>query len=79
MAPSSALPIGASRVLSETQLVKLGPVNSTADQSLLLHSVLALIEPPRINQKTDRKAKDSETGATDDEILGAQVLGFIHV
>ncbi|CAD6927732.1 unnamed protein product [Tilletia controversa] len=47
MAPSSALPIGAQRTVTQTQLVKLEPTNSTADQARLLHSIVALVQTPR--------------------------------
>ena len=77
MAPSSALPIGASRTVTETQLVKLDPTNSTADQAALLNSVLALVQPPRGGGGAGQP--DSSTNPTDDEIIGAPILGFIHV
>ncbi|KAJ1026949.1 hypothetical protein NDA16_002242 [Ustilago loliicola] len=77
LAPSSALPIGASRTVTETQLVKLDPTNSAADQSSLLHSVLALIQPSRGGGGAGQP--DSSTNPTDDEIIGAPILGFIHV
>lgn len=77
LAPSSALPIGASRTVTETQLVKLDPVNSAADQTSLLHSVLALIQPPRGGGGAGQP--DSSTNPTDDEIIGAPILGFVHV
>ncbi|PWZ03815.1 hypothetical protein BCV70DRAFT_198004 [Testicularia cyperi] len=77
LAPSSALPIGASRTVTETQLVKLDPANSTADQTSLLHSILALIQPPRGGGGAGQP--DSSTNPTDDEIIGAPILGFVHV
>ncbi|KAJ9479534.1 mRNA cleavage and polyadenylation factor CLP1 [Pseudozyma hubeiensis] len=77
LAPSSALPIGASRTITETQLVKLDPTNSAADQTSLLHSVLALIQPPRGGGGAGQP--DSSTNPTDDEIIGAPILGFVHV
>lgn len=77
LAPSSALPIGASRTVTETQLVKLDPTNSTADQTTLLHSVLALVQPPRGGGGAGQP--DSSTNPTDDEIIGAPILGFVHV
>lgn len=77
LAPSSALPIGASRTVTETQLVKLDPTNSAADQTSLLHSVLALIQPPRGGGGAGQP--DSSTNPTDDEIIGAPILGFVHV
>lgn len=77
LAPSSALPIGASRTVTETQLVKLDPTNSAADQTTLLHSVLALIQPPRGGGGAGQP--DSSTNPTDDEIIGSPILGFVHV
>lgn len=76
VAPSSALPIGAERALSEMQVVKLDPVNSSSDLSMLLQSVLALVETPPPREGADGKA---EGEYTDDELLGASLLGFVHV
>jgi len=76
VAPSSALPIGAERALSEMQVVKLDPVNSSSDLSLLLQSVLALVETPPPKADADSEA---EREYTDDELLGASLLGFVHV
>ncbi|EPQ29518.1 uncharacterized protein PFL1_02737 [Pseudozyma flocculosa PF-1] len=77
MAPSSALPIGAQRTVTQTQLVKLDPTNSAADQSSLLNSVLALVQPPRGGGGAGQP--DSIQEPDDDEILGAPILGFVHV
>ncbi|WFD25243.1 polynucleotide 5'-hydroxyl-kinase [Malassezia nana] len=74
VAPSSALPIGAERALSEMQVVKLDPANSSADLALLLHSVLALVETP--SKAADENA---EREYTDDELLGSSLLGFVHI
>ncbi|KAK0553124.1 Cleavage polyadenylation factor subunit clp1 [Tilletia horrida] len=89
MAPSSALPIGAQRTVTQTQLVKLDPGTSSADQATLLHSIVALIQTPRgIGPKVGAAKARAEAGVethededelTDDEILGSPVLGFIHV
>lgn len=79
LAPSSALPIGAARVVTATQLIKLDPANSTIDQSLLLHSVLALIQAPRGGGGPGVADSKVEPAPSDDEILGAPILGFIHV
>ncbi|WFD18330.1 polynucleotide 5'-hydroxyl-kinase [Malassezia caprae] len=76
VAPSSALPIGAERALSEMQVVKLDPANSSSDLSLLLQSVLALVETPPPKADADSEA---EREYTDDELLGASLLGFVHV
>ena len=45
IAPSSALPIGASRTISETQLVKVDP-SLPAHESRLLNALLALVRVP---------------------------------
>lgn len=79
MAPSSALPIGASRSVTSTQLIKLDPAGSTMDQSQLLHSVLALVQAPRGGGGPGNADSKVEPPPTDDEILGAPVLGFLHV
>jgi polyribonucleotide 5'-hydroxyl-kinase len=79
LAPSSALPIGASRAVTSTQLIKLDPSNSTIDQSQLLHSVLALIQAPRGGGGPGVADSKVEPPPTDDEILGAPILGFVHV
>ena len=46
-------------------------------QTTLLHSVLALIQPPRGGGGAGQP--DSSTNPTDDEIIGAPILGFVHV
>ena len=79
MAPSSALPIGASRAVTATQLVKLDPSTSSIDQSQLLHSVLALVQPPRGGGGPGVADSKVEPPPSDDEILGAPILGFVHV
>jgi hypothetical protein len=79
MAPSSALPIGMGRTVTETQLVKLDPVNSAGDQAAVLHSVLALIEAPRGGGGPGQADSAIEPPPSDDEITGATVLGFIHM
>jgi len=61
MAPSSALPIGASRAIGEKQPVRLDP-----EQSGLLNSVLALLPPP-----------PPDTDFTDEELVAQEVVGFI--
>lgn len=79
MAPSSALPIGASPVVTSTQLVKLDPANSTLDQSHLLNSVLALVQPPRGGGGPGVPDSKVNPPPSDDEILGAPILGFVYV
>jgi polyribonucleotide 5'-hydroxyl-kinase len=65
MAPSSALPIGASRVLSELQPLPVDPSRSSG----LLNSVLALLALPDAG----------EPEAYDEQILDLQVMGFLIV
>lgn len=79
MAPSSALPIGAARVVTATQLIKLDPSTSAIDQSQLLHSVLALVQAPRGGGGPGVADSKVEPPPSDDEILGAPILGFVHV
>jgi polyribonucleotide 5'-hydroxyl-kinase len=79
LAPSSALPIGAARVVTSTQLIKLDLANSAIDQSLLLHSILALVQAPRGGGGPGVADSKVEPPPSDDEILGAPILGFIHM
>jgi polyribonucleotide 5'-hydroxyl-kinase len=64
MAPSSALPIGATRSVSEMQPL---PVDPGTPGSGLLNSVLAVLAPPN----------PDEAERYDEEILDLQVLGFV--
>lgn len=64
MAPSSALPIGATRVVSEMQPV---PVDPSQPGSRLLNAVLALLAPPN----------PDENERYDEEILDLTVTGFL--
>ena len=66
MAPSSALPIGAARVVSEMQPV---PVDPSMPGSGLLNSVLGLLAPPN----------PDENERYDEEILDLTVTGFIFM
>ena len=66
MAPSSALPIGATRVVSEMQPV---PIDPSQPGSGLLNAVLALLAP----QNPD------ENERYDEEILDLTVSGFLVV
>ncbi|TFK42324.1 Pre-mRNA cleavage complex II protein Clp1-domain-containing protein [Crucibulum laeve] len=66
MAPSSALPIGATRVVSEMQPVAIDP---SQPGSGLLNSVLAILAPPN----------PDENERYDEEILDLTVVGFIIV
>jgi polyribonucleotide 5'-hydroxyl-kinase len=66
MAPSSALPIGAARVLSELQALKIDP---SQPGSGLMNSLLALLAPfhPDENERYD------------EEILDLPVVGYLVV
>lgn len=64
MAPSSALPIGAARVVSEMQPV---PIDPSQPGSGLLNAVLALLAP----------FNPDENERYDEEILDLTVAGFI--
>ncbi|KAG6856453.1 Cleavage polyadenylation factor subunit clp1 [Tephrocybe sp. NHM501043] len=66
MAPSSALPIGATRVVSEMQPV---PIDPGLPGSGLLNCVLALMAPPN----------PDESERYDEEILDLTVTGFLIV
>lgn len=66
MAPSSALPIGATRVVSEMQPV---PVDPSQPGSGLLNAVLGILEPPN----------PDENERYDEEILDLSVTGFIII
>jgi polyribonucleotide 5'-hydroxyl-kinase len=64
MAPSSALPIGAARVVSEMQPVAIDPAQPGSG---LLNAVLALLSPPN----------PDENERYDEEILDLTVTGFL--
>ena len=64
MAPSSALPIGATRVVSEMQPL---PVDPAQHGSGLYNAVLALLSPPN----------PDESERYDEEILDLHVVGFV--
>ncbi|RDB21156.1 mRNA cleavage and polyadenylation factor CLP1 [Hypsizygus marmoreus] len=66
MAPSSALPIGAARVVSEMQPV---PVDPAMPGSGLLNAVLGLLAPPN----------PDENERYDEEILDLTVTGFLII
>jgi polyribonucleotide 5'-hydroxyl-kinase len=66
MAPSSALPIGATRVVSELQPI---PVDPALPGSGLLNSVLALLAP----------ANADESERYDEEMLDLHVIGYLVV
>ena len=66
MAPSSALPIGAARVVSEMQPLLVDP---SSPGSGLYNAVLALLAPP--NQYEGERY--------DEELLDLPVVGFIVV
>lgn len=59
--------------MSELQVVKLDPINSTSDTSSLLHSIVALVDVPS-DVELNEDGLPSEMS-----LLRAGVLGFIHV
>ncbi|KAJ7286129.1 hypothetical protein C8J57DRAFT_1286803 [Mycena rebaudengoi] len=65
MAPSSALPIGAARAVSETQAVAIDPAQPGSG---LLNAVLALLAPPVNTDESERY---------DEEILDLPISGFL--
>jgi polyribonucleotide 5'-hydroxyl-kinase len=66
MAPPSALPIGATRVVSEMQPLQIDPAQPGSG---LLNTVLALLAPPNLD----------ENERYDEEILDLNVSGFLVV
>jgi len=66
MAPPSALPIGATRVVSEMQPLQIDPAQPGSG---LLNTVLALLAPPN----------PDENERYDEEILDLNVAGFLVV
>jgi len=70
MAPSSALPIGASRVITELQPDPVDPANGG-----LLNAVLALLPLP--SSHVNKKKIDEEP--TDEELISSDIAGFILV
>ncbi|KAG9003471.1 Cleavage polyadenylation factor subunit clp1 [Tulasnella sp. JGI-2019a] len=71
MAPSSALPIGASRVITELEPVAIDP-----SAPGLLHMVLALLSSP--SQGSAGKQEEDE-GLSDEDLISSNVVGFILV
>ncbi|KAF7322484.1 mRNA cleavage and polyadenylation factor CLP1 [Mycena chlorophos] len=67
MAPSSALPIGAARAVSETQAVAIDPAQPGSG---LLNAVLAILAPPANGDDAERY---------DEEILDLPISGFVVV
>lgn len=69
MAPSSALPIGASRVITELQPVAIDPAAPG-----LLHMVLALLPlPPQGGKQED------DDGFSEEDLISSNIVGFILV
>ena len=65
MAPSSALPIGATRTVNEMHPIPLDPALASSG---LLNAVVALLAPPVHPEETERY---------DEEVLDLQVSGFL--
>jgi len=78
MAPSSALPIGSTPIISETKPVKIDP---SQPGSGLLNTLLAILTP--IPEKTTLPAaigsESKKPSPTDEEILARDVAGFVLV
>ena len=66
MAPSSALPIGGTRIVSEMQPVLIDPAQPGSG---LLNALLALLAPPH----------PDEAERYDEEIMDLNVIGFLVV
>ncbi|KAH9035396.1 Clp1-domain-containing protein [Lactarius pseudohatsudake] len=67
MAPSSALPIGATRTVNEMHPIQLDPASSGSG---LLNAIVALLAPPVHPEETERY---------DEEVLDLQVSGFLAI
>ncbi|THH10484.1 hypothetical protein EW146_g8362 [Bondarzewia mesenterica] len=67
MAPSSALPIGAVRTVSEMQPVRIDPASPASG---LFNAILALLAPPYHEDEAERY---------DEEVLDLPVVGFLAV
>ncbi|KAH9966846.1 Pre-mRNA cleavage complex II protein Clp1-domain-containing protein [Russula dissimulans] len=67
MAPSSALPIGATRTVNEMQPIMLDPASPGSG---LLNAVVALLSPPVHPEETERY---------DEEVLDLPVSGFLAI
>ncbi|KAN0140801.1 Pre-mRNA cleavage complex II protein Clp1 domain containing protein [Lactarius tabidus] len=67
MAPSSALPIGATRTVNEMHPMPLDPASSGSG---LLNAIVALLAPPVHPEETERY---------DEEVLDLQVSGFLAI
>ena len=65
MAPSSALPIGATRTVNEMHPIPLDPASTGSG---LLNAIVALLAPPVHPEETERY---------DEEVLDLQVSGFL--
>ena len=65
MAPSSALPIGATRTVNEMHPITLDPASPGSG---LLNAIVALLAPPVHLEETERY---------DEEVLDLQVSGFL--
>jgi hypothetical protein len=82
IAPSSALPIGASRTISETQLIKVDPT-LPASESKLLNALLALVRVTD-NKDVDKKpageegeeGEDMVEGEVGEEVSKSEIAGY---
>ena len=78
VAPSSALPIGASRVLENTQLERVN-FESSSQLLTLVHSLLYLVKWPDANDVLNKHAKEFEGDLDSKDLIRADLVGFLIV
>ncbi|TIA72864.1 hypothetical protein E3P92_01973 [Wallemia ichthyophaga] len=78
VAPSSALPIGASRVLENTQLERVN-FESSSQLLTLVHSLLYLVKWPDSNNVLNKHAKEFEGDIDSKDLIRADLVGFLIV
>ncbi|TIC33855.1 hypothetical protein E3Q10_00581 [Wallemia mellicola] len=78
VAPTSALPIGASRVLENTQLERVN-FESSSQLLTLVHSLLYLVKWPDVNDVLNKHAKEYEGDLASKDLIRADLVGFLIV
>lgn len=78
VAPTSALPIGASRVLENTQLERVN-FESSSQLLTLVHSLLYLVKWPDVNDVLNKHAKEYEGDLPSKDLIRADLVGFLIV
>ena len=78
LAPTSALPIGASRVLENTSLERVN-FSSSSHLLTLVHSVLYLVKWPDINDKLNKHAREYDGDLPTSDLVRADLVGFLIV